>query len=290
MSSGWQVTDGVLQDRVVVSGNADSAAAYPAWPGVLFIVWLTGCLIVGTLVVIGIFSARRLAHKSVPADKRTLQIAASQADDLRLTGRYRVRFIDAISIPVVFGLWIPTILLPVAASEWPEERINLILRHELAHLKRHDCLWLRLVLICTLVHWFNPLVWMARKRLIAESEFACGDSILETGAASADYARHLLVTMIALALALPIAVLSWDIKKDEKNLPGPDDFVEIEEYPRMIYQEAPIYPDKAKQAGIEGDVWVKSPVDTSGAVRKALPGKTSGNDLLDKSAIRAARR
>jgi TonB family protein len=42
------------------------------------------------------------------------------------------------------------------------------------------------------VYWFNPIVWMACRRLRQESEQACDDTVLKTGIDGHTYARHLL--------------------------------------------------------------------------------------------------
>ena len=75
---------------------------------------------------------------------------------------------------------------------------------------------------------------------------------------------------------------------DKEALPGPDDFVPVEVYPEMIHQEPPPYPAKAKQAGIEGAVWIKSLVNKKGEVVESMLGKSSGHDMLDKAALAAA--
>jgi periplasmic protein TonB len=50
----------------------------------------------------------------------------------------------------------------------------------------------------------------------------------------------------------------------------------------------PEYPRMARQAGIEGDVWVRVLVDRSGSVREALLFKSSGTQALDHAALAAA--
>jgi TonB family protein len=50
----------------------------------------------------------------------------------------------------------------------------------------------------------------------------------------------------------------------------------------------PEYPSKARQAGIEGDVWVRVLVDRRGSVREALLYKSSGTQALDRAALAAA--
>lgn len=93
---------------------------------------------------------------------------------------------------MAWGLWRPTILLPAAAGEWPEELRRSILLHELAHLKRHDWALQILARLACAMHWFNPLVWWAARQSRQESERACDDQVLGAGAAAPDYAAHLL--------------------------------------------------------------------------------------------------
>ena len=41
-------------------------------------------------------------------------------------------------MPMTFGLFRNTILMPADAADWTEERRRLVLLHELAHVRRHD--------------------------------------------------------------------------------------------------------------------------------------------------------
>src|SRR4029078_12943853 len=91
-----------------------------------------------------------------------------------------------------WGLLRPRVLLPSHAREWSMERRELVLRHELAHLKRGD--WpvqLGAEVIRTLF-WFNPLFWAVCRELRRESELACDDLVLASGVPAPRYASQLL--------------------------------------------------------------------------------------------------
>lgn len=78
-----------------------------------------------------------------------------------------------------------------------------------------------------------------------------------------------------------------DIKEDE-YLPAAGEFVAAEVQPEMIKEVKPEYPRLAKQAGIEGTVWVMALVDKDGNVRDAKLAKSSGTPSLDDAAVKAA--
>ena len=86
--------------------------------------------------------------------------------------------------------------LIVPADAWrtlEQSQRLLILRHELAHIERHD-VWKSLAMrILALPHWFNPLVWHIVRRFDESAEWACDEAA--AGAAPErvpDYARALL--------------------------------------------------------------------------------------------------
>ncbi len=71
--------------------------------------------------------------------------------------------------------------------------------------------------------------------------------------------------------------------------PGPDDFVAVDKMPVMIYQATPEYPRLARQAGMEGTVWIKSYVNEQGLVENAVVSKPSGSKAgFEKSALKSA--
>ncbi len=68
----------------------------------------------------------------------------------------------------------------------------------------------------------------------------------------------------------------------------PPDFVEFEKAPQIIKGVAPRYPESAREAGLEGKVWVKIWVDKTGKPRQSIVQKSSST-VFDQAAIEAAK-
>lgn len=96
------------------------------------------------------------------------------------------------SLLVTWGLMRPKVIIPRAALDWDDERIRIVLRHELAHIRRGDWLVQLAGELLRAAYWFNPILWIACARLRLESERACDDEVLSDGVDAPEYATHLL--------------------------------------------------------------------------------------------------
>ncbi len=72
---------------------------------------------------------------------------------------------------------------------------------------------------------------------------------------------------------------------DDDPLPG--DFIPVEIQPEIIYKEKPEYPRLARQAQLEGIVFLRVLVKEDGSVGDAIIQKTSGITSLDDAALKA---
>src|SRR5256884_1669158 len=115
-------------------------------------------------------------------------LAATLADLQRTTGyRRRVRLTMArtISSPVALGL--SEICVPeLALSELGAEQQRSMLAHELAHLARHDSLWLAGASLIERCFFFQPLNRLARRELETTAEYLSDEwATRKTGSAVA---------------------------------------------------------------------------------------------------------
>ena len=119
------------------------------------------------------------------------QTAIEIRQTLSIRRPVRLVMTPAINIPLTIGVWRPVIVLPAEAANWDAERRRVVLLHESIHIARWDALhgWLSLLVVA--LHWFNPLAWIATRRLAIESETACDDRVLQLGTPGPDYAAHL---------------------------------------------------------------------------------------------------
>lgn len=100
---------------------------------------------------------------------------------------------DVAQTPCLFGLFRPAVYLTSAAAG--EETVKrYVLTHEITHYQHFDHIWAALRALCLVLHWYNPLVWLAARVSRQDGELACDDGTLELlgEAHRGDYGRTLI--------------------------------------------------------------------------------------------------
>ena len=86
-----------------------------------------------------------------------------------------VWFADPLPSACLVGVFRPYIALPLTAA--PQEAVH-VLTHEICHYQGRDHLFSVLRLLCCVVHWFNPLVWLAAFMSRNDGELACDSRVV----------------------------------------------------------------------------------------------------------------
>jgi Antirepressor regulating drug resistance, predicted signal transduction N-terminal membrane component len=159
----------------------------------LLIVWLAGTVLLLGRMIAARFSLARLTRKSTLLDDIDwMRIINRESARLGLDRRVRLFASERVSTPLAAGIADAFIVVPSSSSEWNDEHKEIVLRHELSHIARGDAFICILSGIACAVYWFNPLVWIASRKLRAEQERACDDSVITLGTPPVEYAAHLL--------------------------------------------------------------------------------------------------
>ncbi len=155
-------------------------------------IWVAGTAVGVLRLVVGSCRCARVANAAPRIrDRAWLRLMAGlrhrvgthRSVDLRCDSRYPV--------PVTIGVLRPVILLPTDAADWSVGRRTLVLAHELAHVGRFDTLTQLAAQLAVALFWFDPLVWIAARRMAVEREFACDDAVLRAGMIPSHYAHEL---------------------------------------------------------------------------------------------------
>lgn len=162
------------------------------WFGVVVSVWFAGVLVVLGRLALGTLRMRRITYEAeCLTDYHWSALMCRLRAQLDLPIHISLYASEEISMPVTWGIWRPLILLPADSAEWSSEWRRIVLLHELAHIKRRDCLTQMVANWACALYWFHPLVWYAARRVRVERELACDDYVLEVGTRASDYASYL---------------------------------------------------------------------------------------------------
>lgn len=169
-------------------------------------IWVVGSLGSVFILLAGLVRLRWLASRARDIDAGPW---FALGEELRpwygLGSPVRLLQSDHSSLLITWGWGRPRVLLPAAAREWSDDRIRVVLAHELAHIARGDWGFQLAAEVLRAVYWFNPLLWIVCRRLRLESERACDDAVLARGVEAPEYATHLL----ALARSLSPGRQPW---------------------------------------------------------------------------------
>jgi beta-lactamase regulating signal transducer with metallopeptidase domain len=157
--------------------------------GLAPVLWLSVTGLLGLRLLGSFVALARIARRTRPLETPDWhEQLARGCERLGIKVQPRLLMTERISIPCIAGWLRPVILLPPSALDWSPDRREVVLLHELAHLKRRDIVAHLFGQAACMIHWFNPLVWIAARRQRADAEQACDDLVIGSGARPSEYA------------------------------------------------------------------------------------------------------
>lgn len=165
----------IEEPSAVVGQTApEAASAVRTIPvtALLSALWLFGVLAAALVQGGGYLLARRRLLRDARPDLEAEAQAGQTAASLGLKRAVPVRRSRQVRTPMVLGLLRPVLLLPEG-----QEVDEVVLCHELTHLKRLDLAYKALLVAACWLHWFNPLVWWMSRAASENLELCCDDDV-----------------------------------------------------------------------------------------------------------------
>jgi beta-lactamase regulating signal transducer with metallopeptidase domain len=144
------------------------------------LLWLFGTVVLAVYVGAGNFRLWWLVTRERPlTDQKILDLLEDCKAEMGIRNILGIVITDKVKSPALFGFLRPRLLLPAGMIETlSREELRYVFLHELGHLKRRDIYIGWLMSFLQVLHWFNPLVWLAFYRMQTDRELACDALVL----------------------------------------------------------------------------------------------------------------
>ena len=172
------------------AGTAQTAQ--PAADGFpwLTALWLAVAITAAAVMMLRHLSGLRRYALALPVCDGSVRVLV---DAFGLRRTVSVRECQTVSTPLTYGFLRPVILLPKGWDRWDRRELELVLTHELCHIRRLDVPAKYILTAALCVHWFNPFVWAMYALAQRDIELACDEAVLRrTADGRAAYAMALI--------------------------------------------------------------------------------------------------
>ena len=157
-------------------------------------IWLLGVTILSTRLVVTWNRTRGLMASTAPVSTEFENVAARLALALGVDKVVRLAQSAAVEVPSVAGFLRPVILFPASSlSGLSIRQLEMILAHELAHIRRHDYVVNMLQSVAETLLFYHPAAWWISRQIRIERENCCDDLAVATCGDALEYARALAV-------------------------------------------------------------------------------------------------
>lgn len=163
------------------------------WQQLVVGTWLLGMLGLTARHTAGWLGLSRLRRHGIhPATPEFEAMLEQLRKVMGIHRRVTIRFSDCVAGPIAMGCFQLLILVPSSlTSRLSMQQWQMVLAHELAHLRRNDFLINLLQAAAETVYFYHPAMWWINAQIRREREHACDDAAVRATQNRHDYARAL---------------------------------------------------------------------------------------------------
>lgn len=147
----------------------------------LAIAWLLGMLFFASRILVGLVRLRTFSRRGTQLLSVHWQARFEQLKQLSgIRQKVEIRVSELVPVPITYRFFRPIILLPVSVfTGLSDEQIEVLLLHELAHIRRHDYIVNLIQSVVEVLFFYHPFIWWISKNVRAEREHCCDDEVLK---------------------------------------------------------------------------------------------------------------
>lgn len=145
-------------------------------------IWIAGMLVMTVLALKAWLEVKKIKKTTVRLKNKDVQLLFEKCKkQLNISGHLVVGESPLVKSPMTFGLVSNYVVLPANFEKWLTlDEIKYIFLHELNHYKSKDIATNYLIVIFQVIYWFNPLVWIAFRKMRLDREIACDHAVLSS--------------------------------------------------------------------------------------------------------------
>lgn len=150
------------------------------WLGMIGLVWAAGFALVLLGQIVSHFRYRRfLLRDAEPVrDRVILSLWENEQKHRNAKRMIPVLVSERVRTPLTIGCFPRTMRLVLPHLNYTQEEFRLIFQHEMRHIQRADTRTKAFLGFCTALCWFNPLMWVARRKVADDLELSCDELVL----------------------------------------------------------------------------------------------------------------
>lgn len=146
---------------------------------ILPIGWITGILANLAFIFLGEKNIKNNINGKKYIDNNLENLLEECKTKLEIKNNVEIVLQEFKKTPSIIGVFKPKILITPKFLRQDDKTKKYIIMHELTHYKRKDLLFNYALLSITVIHWFNPFVWIFFKKIRQDVELATDEMVLE---------------------------------------------------------------------------------------------------------------
>lgn len=177
----YEINDFYIFPRIMEFLTPDRAKFFVpqfTWLNLLVAVWIAGIIIYIFRFLRKYFKAIKVLTASpTVVDSKQSNMLNKIAKDCKIKRKVSLIVTDKIKSPMTYGFFKPVVLFPV--NDYSDTEFYYIACHECCHIKNKDIIVKLLVEFYCAFFWWNPLVHLLKKDLVACLEIRCDKRALK---------------------------------------------------------------------------------------------------------------